>query len=39
MVDHINRDQTDNAVENLRWVTARANNANRHPPEGASLVR
>ena len=28
-IDHINRDSQDNRVENLRWCTAKENNANR----------
>ena len=28
-VDHINRDKTDNAVQNLRWVNSSQNNCNR----------
>lgn len=38
-IDHINRDRSDNRVENLRWATSEENNNNtkRNRPEGKRL--
>lgn len=38
-IDHINRDRSDNRVENLRWVTAQENqnNTKRNRTEGKRL--
>lgn len=34
MIDHINRDRTDNRIVNLRLVTAQGNRANQEPRKG-----
>ena len=36
VVDHINRDKTDNRVENLRWTTQSENNTNKDVYGGIS---
>lgn len=39
VIDHINRDRTDNRIENLRAVTKAENNRNRDLPKGVSYCK